>query len=187
MCKQITVRPSKQSKEALEMSWWTPPVWGKVKTILEECVGRWSLLCNGKARQESTDLDLFMTHEGVINEKFLDLLSKICFNGVNHSSGLKFNAEPVKQPMRILQKLVRRYRRDFGCLTDLVRCTVISDSLENVKDFLQLLYLFPVVGLEEKDKDSRQRLGEQIDTGDQIFRITTLENRFDPSYNQVHD
>ena len=87
--------------------------------------------------------------------------------------------------MRILQKLVRRYRRDVGCLTDLVRCTVIADSLENVKDFLQLLHSFSVVGLEEKDKDSRQRLGEQLDTGDQIFRITALENRFDPSYNDV--
>jgi hypothetical protein len=76
--------------------------------------------------------------------------------------------------MRILQKLVRRYRRDVGCLTDLVRCTVIADSLENVKDFLQLLSSFSVVGL-----------GEQLDTGHQIFRITALENRFDPSYNDV--
>jgi hypothetical protein len=176
MCKEITVRLGKQRKEALEMSWWTPPVWGRAKAILEERVGRWSLLCKGKVRQESTDLDLLMAHAGVINEKFLDLLSEIFFNSysANHSNGLKFNAGPVKQPMRILQKLVRRYRRDVGCLTDLVRCTVIADSLENVKDFLQLLSSFSVVGL-----------GEQLDTGHQIFRITALENRFDPSYNDV--
>jgi hypothetical protein len=72
-----------------------------------------------------------------------------------------------------------------GCLTDFVRCTVIADSLENVKDFLRLLYSFSVVGLEEQGKASRQRLGEQLDTGDQIFRITAVQNRFDPSYNDV--
>ena len=91
--------------------------------------------------------------------------------------------------MRILQKLVRKYRRDVGCLTDLVRCAVIADSLENVKAYVELIYSMSVVGLDnpfegkEERKGSRQRLGEQLDTGDRIFRITGLENRFDPSYN----
>jgi hypothetical protein len=74
-----------------------------------------------------------------------------------------------------------------GCLTDFVRCTIIAESLEDVKDFLQLLYSFSVVGLDseapEQGKDSRQRLGEQLELSDQIFRITALENRFDASYN----
>ena len=108
---------------------------------------------------------------------------------MNHSSGLEFVVGPVKQPLRTLQKLVRNYRRDVGCLTDLVRCAVIADSLENVKDYVELIYSMSVVGLDnpfegkEERKGSRERLGEQLDTGDRIFRITGLENRFDPSYN----
>ena len=108
---------------------------------------------------------------------------------MNHSSGLEFVVGPVKQPMRILQKLVRKYRRDVGCLTDLVRCTVIADSQKNVKDYVELIYSMSVVGLDtsfegkEEGKGSIERLGEQLDTGDRIFRITALENRFDPSYN----
>ena len=128
LCKGIYVRLDKQRKEAVQMSWWTPPVWGRAQAFLEQRVGRWSLLCKCKVRQESTDLDLLMADAGVINEKFLDLVSEIGFNGFsrNHSSGLDFVVGPVKQPMRTLQKLVRNYRRDVGCLTDLVRCAVIA-------------------------------------------------------------
>ncbi len=39
--------------------------------------------------------------------------------------------------------------------------------------------------LEEEGQGSRQRprerLGKQVDAGDEIFRITALQNRFDPS------
>jgi len=114
-----------------------------------------------------------MTYAGKINESFQDLMyQKIR----NHTSGLEFIAGPVKQPMRTLQKLVRRYKRDVGCLTDLVRCTVVADSLENVEDFLQLLYSMSVVGLDSSLEE------EQLNSGDEIFMITALENRFDPSY-----
>jgi hypothetical protein len=132
----------------------------------------------GKARQKITDLDLLMVHAGSINEPFLDLVSDLVFNGssVNHRTGLEFVAGPVKQPMRTLQKLVRRYKRDVGCLTDLVRCTVVADSLENVEDFLQRLYSMSVVGLDSSLEE------EQLYSGDEIFMITALENRFDPSY-----
>jgi hypothetical protein len=196
LCKGITVRLDKQREEALQLSWWTHGLqmywwtpWGRAQAFLDERVGRWSLLCKGKARQGITNLDLLMAQAGVINEKFLNLVSEIGFNGycANRSAGLEFVAGPVKQPTRTLQKLVRRYRRDVGCLTDFVRCTIIAESLEDVKDFLQLLYSFSVVGLDseapEQGKDSRQRLGEQLELSDQIFRITALENRFDASYN----
>jgi hypothetical protein len=41
-----------------------------------------------------------------------------------------------------------------------------------------------VAGLDTSDEGNglRQRHGEQLDTGDEIFRITALENRFDPSH-----
>jgi hypothetical protein len=41
-----------------------------------------------------------------------------------------------------------------------------------------------MVGLDtsEEGKGLKERLGQQLDTGDEIFRITALENRFDPSY-----
>jgi hypothetical protein len=140
-----------------------------------------------KARQNTIDLDLLMENAGAMNDCFQDLVSDIGFNGcsVNRSAGLEFVSGPVKQPMRTLEKLVRTYRRDVACLTDLVRCTVIADSLGNVGDFIQLLYSMSVVGLdapfEEEGKRSRLRVGGQLDSGDEIFRITALENRFDPS------
>ncbi len=78
---------------------------------------------------------------------------------------------------------------------DLVRYTVIVNNLENVKDsdFLQILYSMFVVGLDNsfggerfppkgEGKDLRRRMGKKIGLRDQ-FRITTLENRFDVSYN----
>jgi len=193
---EIIVHLDQQRQEALHMLSW----WGKAQAFLQQRTGRWSLLCKGKARQEITDLDLLMRYAGTINDSFLDLVSEIGFNGcsVNRSAGLEFVAGPVKQPTRTLQKLVRRYRRDVGCLTDLVRCTVIADSLENVKDFLQLLYSMSVAGLDnsfgggdmwgecppkQEGKGSKQRVGEQVELRDQIFRITALENRFDASYN----
>ena len=55
-----------------------------------------------------------------------------------------------------LQKLARRYRRDVGCLTDLVRCIVIADSPENVEIFLRLLHSMSVVEL----NDSFEETGE---------------------------
>jgi len=174
LCKGITQLLDQQRGEALQMLPW----YLKAQAYLEQRVGRWSLLCKGKARQKITDLDLLMDRAAAINESFQDLVSEIGFNGcsINHSAGLEFIAGPVKQPTRTLQKLVRRYRRDVGCLTDLVRCTVVADSLENVKDFLQLLCSLSVVGLDCAFEE------EQLNTGDEIFMITALENRFDPSY-----
>jgi hypothetical protein len=191
LCKSITARLDTQRAEALHMLCW----WERAQAFLEERVGRWSLLSKGKARQKSTDLDLLMKNAGQINEAFLELVCEISFNGcaVNHNTGLEFVAGPVKQSTRTLQKLVRRYRRDVGCLTDLVRCSVIADDLENVENFLRLLCSRCLVGLgdsfEETGEDSRQRLSqrlwEQEDTGDEVFRITALENRFDPSYDYL--
>jgi hypothetical protein len=39
---------------------------------------------------------------------------------------------PVKMPVRSMQKVVRSYRRDVGCLTDLVRCTIVARSPKQV-------------------------------------------------------
>jgi hypothetical protein len=169
LCKGITALLDQQRAEALQMLPW----YRRVQAHSEQRVGRWSLLCKGKARQKITDLNLLMTYAGKINESFQDLMyQKIR----NHTSGLEFIAGPVKQPMRTLQKLVRRYKRDVGCLTDLVRCTVVADSLEDAKDCVQLLYSMSVVGLDTSFGE------EQLNTGDEIFMITALENRFDPSY-----
>jgi hypothetical protein len=181
LCKGITARLDQQREEALQMLPWNL----KVQAYLDQRVGRWSLLSKGKARQQSTDLDLLMVHAGAINEPFLDLVSDLVFNGCseNHRTGLEFVAGPVKQPTRTLQKLVRRYRRDVGCLTDLVRCTVIADSLENVEVFLQLLLSMSVVGLDTSfEEKGKQIFTNIVFSGDQIFRITALENKFDPSY-----
>jgi hypothetical protein len=182
LCKGITVRLDEQREEALHRLPWYH---GRAQAYLEQRVGRWSLLCTGKARQTITDLDLLMERAGAINESFQDLVSKIGFNGcsVNHTTGLEFIAGPVKQPMRTLQKLVRRYRRDVGRLTDLVRCIIIANSLEDVKNVLQILLSMSMVGLDTSFvENGKQIFTDIVLSGDQIFRITALENKFDPSY-----
>jgi hypothetical protein len=178
LCKAITARLDMQREEARQMLPW----YRKVQAYLDQRVGQWSL---GKARQKITDLDLLMLHAGAINEPFLDLVSDLVFNGssVNHRTRLEFVAGPVKQPMRTLQKLVRRYRRDVGRLTDLVRCIIIADSLEDVKNVLQLFPSISMVGLDTSfEENGKQIFTNVVFSGDQIFRITALENKFDPSY-----
>jgi hypothetical protein len=111
-----------------------------------------------KTRQRSTDLDLFMSY-----------------------------AEAIRRPC-VIPGAPGAYvgNRVF---TDLVRCTVMSDSPDDVKDYVELFYCMSVKGLDtsfegkEDGKGSRERLGESLDTDDRIFRITELENRFDPWYN----
>ena len=49
-------------------------------------------------------------------------------------------------------------------------------SLEVAKECVQLLYSMSVVGLDTSFEE------EQLNTGDEIFMITALENRVDPSY-----
>jgi len=54
---------------------------------------------------------------------------------------------PSKHADRALQKTVRRYFRDHRCLTDLVRCCVILDSIEvsspcqRLPSYLNLIYV----------------------------------------------
>ena len=186
-CKEISGVLIQQRDDALHML----SLFDKSRAYLDERVGRWILRGRKgtvKARQKCSDIDVLFSNAGAINEPFQELVSKIGFNGcsVNHNAGLEFVAGPVKQPTRALEKLVRRYRRDFGSLTDLVRCSVIADSLKNVKDFLRLLYSRSVAGLdtsfEEEGRGSKESPGEHLDTGDQLFRITSIENRFDSSY-----
>jgi len=42
--------------------------------------------------------------------------------------GIVLRRGPVKLPERAMQKCVRSYRRDAGCLADLVRCTLIAKT-----------------------------------------------------------
>jgi hypothetical protein len=171
----IRSRLSQQMQEARK----SLSLQGKVFAWLEERAGRWSLRGEGKGRQKESNLDLLMRHAGTVNEAFQDLISEIGFNGssVNRRAGLEFLTGPVKQPMRILEKLVRKYRRDVGCLTDLVRCTVVADNLVDVMNFFLLVESMSVVGLAENTRqDPCDKLGEQI------FRITSVQNRFDNAW-----
>jgi len=57
---------------------------------------------------------------------------------------------PVKMPDRTLQKLVRTYHRDASCLTDLVRLTIVLDSVGDLRTclvaFLRKAYSSKTVG-----------------------------------------
>ena len=103
----------------------------------------------GKVRQPSADIDTLFTRAAIINDTFQDCMEQLV-SEINVRRGTLADSDegeaeivllrgPVKAPERALQKCVRKYRRDVGCLTDLVRCTLIA------KTPLQLLELFSAI------------------------------------------
>jgi hypothetical protein len=103
---------------------------------------------------------------------------------------LKF--APIKQPDRAIQKCVRSYRRNAGCLTDLVRCTIIVGTIDQLLRLFKLFQdrsifgesveSFHLLGVNvEDDTRSRESLSSsQLDRSqeDIYFRITRVKNRF---------
>jgi len=77
---------------------------------------------------------------------------------------------PVKQPFRCLEKVVRVYRRDVSCVTDIVRCTIVANKVQHLLRLMQKLQHISIVGVEtEPTPEDREKL----------FRIVQLKNRFD--------
>jgi hypothetical protein len=104
---------------------------------------------------------------------------------------------PIKKPDRAIQKCVRSYRRDVGCLTDLVRCTIVVETTEQLLQVFKMFREKSIIGINsvemsyllgvdvEDDATSRQSLSSlqsDIDSADLqediYFRITQVKNRF---------
>lgn len=81
---------------------------------------------------------------------------------------------------------VRRYRRDMGRITDLVRCSIVAESVQQIRDLLLHLTSMSVVGLDHDvflaENEGVYSLVEEFNMNDRIFRITALENRLDVAY-----
>jgi len=86
---------------------------------------------------------------------------------------------PIKQPARAIQKCVRVYGRDSGCLTDLVRATVIVESLAQVEEILSFLERSSIVGVNRTLKElSEEAVRENADEV-VFFRMTRVKNYFE--------
>ena len=90
----------------------------------------------------------------------------------------------IHAPYFLLQ--VRRYRRDMGRITDLVRCSIVAESVQQIRELFLHLTSMSVVGLDHDvslaENEGVYSLVEEFNMDDRIFRITALENRLDVAY-----
>ena len=130
--------------------------------------GRYSL--TGKVRQRCSDIVDLFTRATIINDVFQDHFQNIV-NGLNarrREAGASAKSEeeerrgdlvmlrgPVKKPERALQKCVRVYRRDTACLTDLVRCTIVAQTIQQVHELLSAIISMSVVHTRVEDGAGR--------------------------------
>ena len=86
----------------------------------------------------------------------------------------KLERGPVKRPDRALQKVVRKFYRDPRCLTDLIRCSILVDSIRDVKLVLAEILRKSIVGLSipvEEVKLIKLRTGEVDETANLPSRV----------------
>uniref|UniRef100_A0A7S0EMU0 Uncharacterized protein n=1 Tax=Hanusia phi TaxID=3032 RepID=A0A7S0EMU0_9CRYP len=140
---------------------------------------------NGKIRQVSRDFEqLFLQAQEVSAHFQLWVSSWNQVGRVEHGN--------VKSCGRAMQKTVRSYNRDPSCLTDLVRCTIVVQSMDEVLAWVTSLCDQSVVGFEVnawEGPGSSRVSSEDIEAGgdglreDIYMSITSIKNRYDPAYN----
>lgn len=91
----------------------------------------------GKYRQRMRNVDMLFEEAAMLNDHFLSMLDDLISNKTS-SQGLIRG--PVKRPDRALQKARRRYFMDQRCLTDLVRCCILSPDIHDVDRCLEVIY-----------------------------------------------
>jgi len=95
-----------------------------------------------KIRQTTLDIDILFEQAVIVNDKFFEFLQSEI---IPLSKALVMCQGPVKRPDRALQKVVRRFHRDPRCLTDIVRCIILLDSIEGVWQVLEEILVKSVV------------------------------------------
>ena len=125
----------------------------------------------GKIRQTTKDIDSLFEEAAIVNDAVFDLLESLLGDVGSVCAG------PVKRPDRALQKVVRMYHRDARCLTDIVRCCVLLDSMEHVKAALETLLNLSVVhsGLGTGEAE-RVELLDKSSTA--YFKVCKVKDRF---------
>eukprot|EP00960_Hanusia_phi_P016363 482348-Hanusia_phi.AAC.1 len=83
-----------------------------------------------KIRQQSTSLEKLFEEAHEVSAAFQGWVSK--WNPVGRVEQGK-----VKSCERAIQKTVRSYHRDASCLTDVVRCTVVVESVSEVLEWVR--------------------------------------------------
>lgn len=138
------------------------------------CMG---ILRTGKIRQRTKDIDSLFAEAAIINDAVFEKLEEILRRKGILRDVADLACGPVKRPDRALQKIVRKYDRDPRCLTDIVRCCVKLDSIEQVKEALVALLEKSVVhsglGADEKEHVEQQ---EKRNTAD--FKVCKIKDRF---------
>ena len=94
---------------------------------------------NGKIRQASRDFEQLFLQAQEVSAAF-----QLWVSGWNRVGRVEHGN--VKSCARAMQKTVRSYRRDPSCLTDLVRCTIVVSSIDDVLSWLSFLRGQSVVG-----------------------------------------
>ena len=98
----------------------------------------------GKRRQETSNIDALFHEAMLISPVFFHELDSVLERAATQdgmrSSGFSgdrssflLRQAPIKRPFRALEKIVRKYYADPCCLTDLVRCTVLLDSISEIQ------------------------------------------------------
>ncbi|EKX45978.1 hypothetical protein GUITHDRAFT_108018 [Guillardia theta CCMP2712] len=135
---------------------------------------------DSKIRQESRDIEKLFQEAQEISAAFQLWVSAWNQVGrVQHGN--------VKSCARAIQKTVRSYGRDPSCLTDLVRCTILVQSMEEVQEWLSCFRRISVVGYGVSARDRRRASDvapEDVEMGGrEIFMsVTSIKNRYDPRY-----
>ena len=133
---------------------------------------RGPISAKGKIRQRSRNLDELFEDAREVHWYFQEWVRGWSKGIAEHIPG------PVKNPPRAISKAIRVYDRDVGLLTDLVRCTVVCDTLDDVLMFVCELIERAFVG----ETISSLWAGDQEKHAQKKVRITSLKNRFHDDY-----
>ena len=129
----------------------------------------------GKIRQKTSDIDILFEEAALVNDSFFAFLQSemdsVFETGVMCPG-------PVKRPDRSLQKVVRTYYRDPRCLTDLVRCVILLDSIVGVAKVLEEFMEKSVVAGAESEPKPSFKDEESLLNRQKHFRITKMKDRF---------
>ncbi|EKX44971.1 hypothetical protein GUITHDRAFT_109014 [Guillardia theta CCMP2712] len=134
-----------------------------------------------KIRQESKSLEKLFEEAHEVSAAFQLWVSG--WNPVGRTEHGK-----VKSCERAIQKTVRSYHRDPSCLTDLVRCTVVVKSVEEVLEWVSKVRSMSAVaaglsGPMSEEKDEAAGRGGKGGRGDGVYlNITSIKNRYDRRY-----
>ena len=133
-----------------------------------------------KVRQVHKNLDVLFAHAALINLPFQNLAASILLA----SGASSVIRGPVKKPERAIEKVVRSYRRDSGCLTDLVRCTCTADSCEQLLNVTKAIFDNCEVGttVTEDHSESGALENDPQSSQSKKFRLVKIKNLFDIKY-----